>query len=373
METCRTKSRLFAVIAIGVIATLTLGALPVFVARISQSFELSIQQSGLLAMSDLGGCAIGCLISIRLQKQFDWQRVLLAAILVMCVGNLLSIWATGYFGLLSSRFLAGLGNGFAVSLVFAALCASSNPDRNFGFYTLGQLIAQAITISFFTILIDRFGIDSVFMALALASAAGIFLIPAFPASFSDASQASFPSSPVAAEAQPRSAFRRSMSVLALVGLGLYFWGFSSIWAFIEFYGAGAGLSANQIGRALGTASLVGIFGPILVVLTQPRIHRDLLLTIGVAAHILSIAFLMMSSDYMIYLVGGSLFLLSLNFVFPFQMGILAEFDRDGSMAVTALVVQLACLASGPYLGGLVLAHAGDGAMIAVSGVVLPLR
>ena len=92
------------------------------------------------------------------------------------------------------------------------------------------------------------------------------------------------------------------------------------------------------------------------------------LTLGIIAHAFSLLLLLNAGDYAIYLASGSLFLFSLNFVFPFQMGILAEHDRDGSMAVIALVVQLACLATGPYVGGLVHAQTGPAGVLAFSAI-----
>ena len=356
---------LFAVIACGVIATLTLGALPVFISRISQSFELSIQQSGVLAMSDLGGCAVGCMASLGIQNRFNWRRILIVAIGITCLGNLLSVWSSGYADLLLSRLLAGFGNGFSVSLVFAALCASANPDRNFGFYTFGQLIAQAITIPFFSHLAEQFGVDAIFIALTAASVAMLIVVPVFPTTFNAASLRKETETPCLS---PDPGIQSGKAALGLVALGIYFWGFSSVWAFFELFAADANLSASLIGRALGLASIIGILGPVLVVASQPFLHRNLLLTLGIIAHAFSLLLLLNAGDYAIYLASGSLFLFSLNFVFPFQMGILAEHDRDGSMAVIALVVQLACLATGPYVGGLVHAQTGPAGVLAFSAI-----
>lgn len=152
--------QLSTIIFSGVIATLTLGSLPVFIARISQAFDLSLQQAGMLATSDLGGCAIGCVISLFLQNKVRWRIILMFAIAITCLGGFFSVLSADYSSLLASRFVAGFGNGFIVSLVFAALCATQNPDRNFGFYTFGQLIAQAITIPFFTVLVAKINVDA---------------------------------------------------------------------------------------------------------------------------------------------------------------------------------------------------------------------
>jgi predicted MFS family arabinose efflux permease len=340
----------------GVVATLTLGSLPVFIARISQAFDLNFQQSGMLATADLGGCAIGCVISLFIQDRMRWRVILACAITLTCFGGLFSILSTDYTSLLASRFVTGFGNGFIVSLVFAALCATSNPDRNFGLYTLGQLIAQAITIPFFTIIVARFNVDAIFVALALASAATFLALPFFPTNISAiARNSSCNNIPVTKHEHNVSIVKLPLpqkeALIPLVALCIYFWAFSAVWTYFDAIGQSVEMPTPLIGKALGIASLLGILGPIFVIILQPHIMRNMLLALGIAAHVLSIFILLAADGYWTFLCGGSLFIFSLNFVFPFQMGILSKFDVDGSTAVIALVIQLACLATGPYIGG----------------------
>lgn len=352
----------------GVVATLTLGSLPVFIARISQAFDLNIQQSGMLATADLGGCAIGCVISLFIQDRVRWRVILACAIVVTCLGGFLSILSTDYVSLLASRFVTGFGNGFIVSLVFAALCATANPDRNFGLYTFGQLIAQAITISFFTILVTRFNVDAIFIVLVLASAMTFIALPFFPKNINAVDHESLGNCvPVIKHEHDVSIVKlpllKNESLMPLIALCIYFWAFSAVWTYFDAIGQSVEMSVPLIGRALGVASLIGILGPIFVIITQPLIKRDILLALGIATHVLSIFILLSADGYWTFLLGGSLFIFSLNFVFPFQMGILSKFDVDGSTAVIALIVQLVCLATGPYIGSFLYTIGGQNVLL----------
>ncbi len=341
----------------GVIATLTLGALPVFIARISEQFALDSQQTGFLASADLGGCALGCVIALSIIKKHKWRSILIFAIIITLLGNFFSILSSNYIQILCSRSLAGIGNGFIVSLVFSALSASANPDRNFGLYTFGQLIAQSITLPLFSYLVEINGINSIFIALIAASTALLFVIHIFPKDRNGLASTALiePTTPSNTTVSIFNKFPRQ-AILSLAGLAIYFLGFSALWAFFDPIGQHLNLSDSRISGALGIASLIGILGPILVVIAQPIFQRNLLLTAGILLHISSIAILLLGNGYSAFLIGTSVFIFSLNFVFPLQMGQLATFDEDGSIAVSSLIIQLACLAIGPIAGGMLFTY-----------------
>lgn len=356
--------QLISTLVSGVVATLTLGALPVFIARISQAFDLDSQQAGILAAADLGGCAIGCVACLFVQRRLNWRALLVAAIVVSALGSVLSVLSTEYSAVLVSRVIAGLGNGVIVSLVFAALSASSNPDRSFGLYTFGQLVAQAVSIPAFASMVAQFGIDAIFVTLTLLSTALIVIVPFFPQN-RDAADST---SPAGREAEIARGFGRLLQIPAsaifpLIGLGLYFAGFAAVWAFFDPIGQSATLEIPAIASALGIASLIGILGPLSVLLLQPIFNRMALLGFGTLLHSISLGLLLTTTGFWSFLCATSLFIFSLNFVFPFQMGALSRYDQDGSIAIIALVLQLVCLALGPALGGFLYMGMGQGFML----------
>lgn len=366
--------RLLAALVSGVVATLTLGTLPVFVARISQAFELDIGQAGILASADLGGCAIGCMIALVIQRKLRWALVLHVAIIVSTLGNILSITSADYVAILLSRGVAGLGNGCIVSLVFSALCASQKPDRNFGLYTFGQLIAQALFIPLFTYLVARFEVDALFVFLALANASLVFLVRWFPTHRGAIDGAD---APMPVHGNPHISLSRARSlpigmIVPMTGLAVYFLSFSAVWAYFEAIGQAVELSVPRIGGALGAASIVGILGPLTVIFLPPGFGRTWLLVLGTFVHIASVIVLLGANGYWPFLIGASVFIYSLNFVFPFQMGALAQFDSDGRVAVLALVVQLLCLAVGPIVGARLFGQYGLSVMLicAIVGFVV---
>ncbi|MEM8985330.1 MAG: MFS transporter [Pseudomonadota bacterium] len=357
--------QLFSVVLSGVIATLTLGALPVFVARLSETLALSLQQSGVLAAADLGGCTIGCVIALFIQRKMNWRRILVSAIAISASGSALSLFSTEFLSLIISRGVAGVGNGLIVALVFSALYASTNPDRNFGFYTFGQLITQALSISSFTYLVQIFDIGVIFIVLTCLSISLLALTPFFPVSRKDVENGTSieEHTAISIGAAPGASPLSAGAVISLIGLSIYFLGFAAIWAFLDPIGQNAELSVTEVGKTLGMASLIGILGPLAVMMTQPFFHRMVLLVIGTLLHTVSLIFLVQAGAVWGFMIGASLFIFSLNFVFPFQMGALSGFDKDGSIAVVSLILQLGCLSLGPVLGGIVYAKSGPSILL----------
>ena len=366
------NARLFAVLISGVAATLPLGTLPVFVARIGQEFELTIEQTGIIASAEMGACAIGCMVALFIQRRLRWILMLRAAIAVSVLGNIFSIGSSDFYTILLSRCIAGIGTGFIVSLVFTALCASAKPDRNFGLYTFGQLVAQALFLPLFTYLVAQFQVDALFVVLAVANAGLLCVVRVFPTNREAMGGSAGPNLPSRLSPSATSDARSIQlgMIIPMAGLAIYFISFSGVWAYFEAIGQAVDLSQTRIGEALGVASIIGILGPLTVIFMPSRYGRIWLLSLGTLLHIASVVVLVGSTGYLGFLIGASVFIYSLNFVFPFQMGALAQFDSDGSVAVLSLVVQLLSLALGPIVGAHMFAQHGLSVMLICAMIAL---
>jgi predicted MFS family arabinose efflux permease len=67
--------------------------------------------------------------------------------------------------------------------------------------------------------------------------------------------------------------------------------------------------------------------------------------------------------WQVYLVAGVLFMLSWSVYFPFQFGLLADFDRGGVLAAIMPAVTGGGFTLGPAVGGVLMARGGIGAIL----------
>ena len=346
-----------ALVATGVIATLTLGILPLFAGGIVASHGWDDRHLGWIASADMAGSALGCLAVIRSVARLGWRRVARIAIALVVAANLLSAWADAFPELIALRLLAGAGNGIVLAIVYTGLCHSGQPDRSFGMYTFGQLAFQAGLLVLLPGWIAAKGTDAMFLLLAAASAMSAMLVFLIPDGLAPSPAAQGTASP------DRPARVNRNAALALLAQAIYFLAPAALWSYFEAFGRGFALSLETIGGVLGASALTGIFGALAVIACGAHCPRLPCMAAGTTLSAAAVAFLLAGQGLPAYAAAACLFNFAWNFTFPYQMGVLAANDRDGSVATSSLIVQLIALAAGPATAALLLSTEGYGRIL----------
>jgi predicted MFS family arabinose efflux permease len=144
----------------------------------------------------------------------------------------------------------------------------------------------------------------------------------------------------------------SGAALALTAQAVYFVAPGAAWGYLERIGQTFGLTLAQVGTALGLSTFAGMAGALLVVLVGTRVRRWPAMLIGSGISMLALVLLLEGSGLPRFLLAAALFNFAWNATFPYQMGVLASLDRDGSVAVLSLLMQVGGLALGPMLGSM---------------------
>jgi predicted MFS family arabinose efflux permease len=357
---------ILAMLATGVISTLVLLGLPILVGGMASEFQWGDFERGWLASADMTGSAIASLIVIRRVARLDWQWATRAAVAAVVAGNLASIFADTFGMLMTLRILTGLGNGVVLSIVFTGLCHSRDPDRFFGLYVLAQLALQVLLLATLPGLIVGAGMQSVYVMLAAAAAASGLLTGLFPSGLAALTHAHRVAGTAASPGAPRQSQGDAAStraIIALIAQATYFLAVAALWGYYEGIGRAFSLSMAEIGNALAVSALAGMAGAVAVIVLGSRSPRMLSMVAGTIVSIAAALLLIEGSGHVRYMISASLFNFAWNYTFPYQMGVLAQLDRQGSVAVISLLVQLAGLALGPALAALLLAGSGYDAII----------
>lgn len=355
----RTAVPVFVLLAAGVLSTVVLLGLPVFVGGIVGEFGWGDVERGWLASADMAGSAFASLLVMRRIARFDWRRASRFALAVVAAGNLASPLASDLWTLVAIRFVTGLGGGVVLSIVFTGLCHSRNPERYFGLYVLAQLALQALLLAALPSVIAASGMTRVYFLFAATAAASFALVLHFPRGLAETSVGA-PGAPPA----PMGVASRAGAVTALVAQAIYFLSVAALWGYYEGIGSSFALGMTEIGRALAISALAGIGGALAVVVLGARMPRNAALIGGTAISIAAAWLLLDGDGYARFALSACLFNFAWNYTFPYQMGLLSRFDRHGTIAVTSLLVQLSGLAGGPAIAALFLSGAAYDAMLA---------
>jgi hypothetical protein len=242
-----------------------------------------------------------------------------------------------------------------LSIAYVGLCRSRNPERYFGLYVFSQLGLQVATLASFPVLVASYGLNAIFILLLAVAAALLVLAPMIPARM--------PAPASTAMTSHASARLSSTAMIGLFAQLLYFLAPGAAWGYFERIGQAFGLSLPQIGSALSVATFAGIAGALVVVFLGARAPRWASMLIGTAVSVIAMAMLISGSGFTRFLVAGALFNFAWNYTFPYQMGVLAQLDRTGAVAILSLLVQLGGLAAGPLLASLLHPEEGYGAIL----------
>ena len=138
------KVTLYTAFLIGVIAPEVFIVQPGFVQGMVEYLRFTDAEAGYVASAEMFGLAATTILMSFVAARVNWRYVILVSLLLMFVANALSTVVTDLQGFAALRFVAGLGGGSLVSLGFAIVGMSSNPDRNFGLMIMWVLTYGAL-------------------------------------------------------------------------------------------------------------------------------------------------------------------------------------------------------------------------------------
>lgn len=325
------------------------GTLPFVVGGLMDAMHLSPSTAGLVTTIELV-CSVvtGSITSLYLPRLPRYPITVLALIVVGGAHLLAS--PLQYFWLYAlSRVISGSAEGVIAATTTASIATAKNPTR---LTALLMLFGSVSGLAFSAVIswsYVEWGLSGVYVAFAIYCWLVLTVIHWFP------------STPRDPETRTVAALKLKGAALAVPVLAGYFvWlvGESSIWAFIERFGKGIGLSAAQIGVVMTAQSVATLCGSGFATWLGVRIGRTLPLAgciVLVGAVIALIPGVKTLTGYWVVTTGWT-FLLAVSV--PYIFGILASLDQQGRwLGLQAVALPLGT-AFGPYLGGLAMQSIG---------------
>ena len=161
------KMTLFAAFYMGVVGPEVFIIQPGVVQGFVEYLEFSEQQAGYIASAEMWGIALTTIVMTFLSSRFNWRHVISFSLVLVTGSNLASLTTTELYVFGAWRFLAGVGCGGLVSLSFAVIGLTDNPDRNFGYYMVWVLTYGALGLLVMPTAYSLVGMEGVILFFAL--------------------------------------------------------------------------------------------------------------------------------------------------------------------------------------------------------------
>lgn len=339
------------VVAFAATTATALLAAPAIASQLASQFGLPPSQVGLYFTVEQAGMCLASIPAAWWLTRIAWRRVGAIALTLFIVANLLSMQVSYFAALLPLRAVSSLSGGTLMVLSMTLAGHSTERERLFALWTMGQLAVGATLLFVLPVAFAAFDLAFLYALLAALGAGNLLLLRQLPASIKG---------PVpAAETEPSDLPVRALA-FGVGGVLLYYIGFGGLWPFL-------GTISPDGGRTvLGFAGLAGLTGA-LVAATLARHEGRSTLVAGYALHAAGLLALVHEPALARFALAACLLKGSSNFTLPFILGHTAGLDRHGRLMGFVNMAIGGGLAIGPLIAGRLLeATSGFDALIALT-------
>lgn len=340
------RAALYSMFLIGVIAPEVFIVQPGFVQGLVVYLDFSDQGAGYVASAEMFGLAATTILMTFIAHRVNWRFVVLVSLATMFFANAACTMTSDVNAFVALRFVAGLGAGSLVSLSFAAVGLTNNPDRNFGLLIMWVLTYGAIVLWAMPSAYDLFGFNGVIWFFALFPLSAMPFIRFLPVS--GESDVHVEDDAVNLPLQMRS--------LALFSMLAYFTAQGVVWAYLFLIGISGGLAEQAVANGLMLSQFAGIAGAMLAAVMAHRFGRSIPLSVGILGGTLCLWFLIGRLEFLVFALAVGVYNFFWNMTHPFLLGAMASFDRRGRVVVHAVAMQMIGLAIGPFLAATVISE-----------------
>lgn len=319
-----------------------------FVTELGMSEAAAVDLAGV----EMLGVALATIALAIFGGRVDWRHVVATGLLAAVIGNVGSALFEGA-AFVFSRFVAGLGEGTIISISFTFVGVTRRTERNVALYLVLLLTYGAFTLWQLPAILDVIGFPGLFAAFAVASALGLITIAQVPHGFVQ---------DVMDNPEARQLSRELLGV-ALAGVLAYNMAQGIAWAVLFLVGIGAGLGEQQVADSLFLSQIVAIAGALASVFLASRLNRNAAIAFGILVGAASIALLLGKPSLTLFTLGVCGFNFLWNFVLPFILGRICDFDTSGRMMSLAIAMQMTGLGGGPLIAGRLIDGTGYGAVL----------
>jgi len=333
------RRTLWSVFLVGVIAPEVFIVQPGFVQGLVEYVGFDVQGAGYTASAEMFGLAATTILMTFIAHRVNWRTVILGSLIVMFLANVLCTLTTDLNTFVALRFIAGLGAGSLVSLSFAIVGLTSNPDRNFGLLIMWVLTYGAIVLWALPSAYAFAGMGGALWFFAIFPLLAVPFIKHLPANGESVAQVE----------EDAVNLTPAMKTMALFAMLAYFVAQGVVWAYLFLIGLSGGLSVQEVANGLTLSQFAGIAGALLAAVMSNRFGRSLPLIVGILGGALCLYFLVGRYEFLVFALAVGIYNFAWNMTHPFLLAAMASFDPRGRVVVYAVAMQMVGLAIGPGL------------------------
>ncbi|MEN3951403.1 MFS transporter [Iodidimonas sp. SYSU 1G8] len=324
------------------------------------SFNISFTEAGTIATLELGGIAVSSLVFSQLAPRLQPRTVYTFGIGTIALMNAATIFVPNMTALLVVRAIAGMAAGSVTAMVMYTAGHSRTPEKTFGIINsfvgvLGIILALVLPQAGKLYLLPgapagTTEADGLFLVYLVASIAALFFVRSVPVP---------PRAALAGEGGRSKAAPPLIGWLALVGIGIIFFGHGVLALYIVDVGKGVGLSAETIGLVFSFAAIMGIALPLIAGFLGAKFPATPPVFIVLVLAAIFALLLGHAATPLAYFLSAPIYAFVPIAMLPIALGALVRIDPSGRLAAAHPAFVTLGGAAAPLTGGAIRDWAGN--------------
>jgi predicted MFS family arabinose efflux permease len=350
-------------IAYSLLGNSAMAVQPMVVGGLVDLLGFTERQAGFIAAGEMGGFASGMLLLSRYITKLDRRTLAVIAVSWMIAANVLSVFVGEFSQMLPLRFASGLGASMAYSVFLTMAAGSTLPERSFAVVNATSIAATGIFQWVAPQILLRWQLPGIFLLIVGLALLVVLFAAAIPRTLARGV--------VNSAAKSIAPTRRDKRIVALVLLTMFalYTGHGAIWTYQERIGVEMGMAQQDVGRMLGMSMLVwGVLGSLLAHFSGLRLGRVWPQVLSLGLSIVAALWLVLTDTPMGFTIACALVALTWFYGLPYQMGLLAQFDRQGRANLLGSMATTGGATAGPALAALLIGGSGHIAIGLLAGV-----
>lgn len=331
------------IIAVALLASITPASLalaPVIGGGYVESLGVDPSQVGDLIGIELLGAALASIPAYFAIGRVSWRTIMRIALVVCLVANLASCFTSDLGKLFPLRFLNGLGFGTIMTLTIVIVGMTRDQERNFGYWSVGQVLFSVVGFLLFPAFMTAFGIVGFFWFMVAVFALLQLTVKYMPERGGAEHQQGLSSlSPKA----------KKMIPVGLIALLFFYIGIGSLWPFVELIGKQEAIDGQTIANTLSAASVVGLGGALLASFLSTRFGRLMPSLLGYILIGGTMAMFYGTPSLVVFVIACLLYKFAWWFLTPYVLGNMTTLDPSGRLAILTNFVIAAGMGGGPMI------------------------
>ena len=291
--------------------------------------EFSETQGGRVSGMDLGGLAVGGVVTALLIAKVDRRWLAIIGMVIAVLANILCIYIVSYDQVFWLRFLSGFGSGIFTSIAVSSLGACSKPALAFNAMLFAFAFSQALEMHFLPLL-PMSGIYLVFIVFFLSTLPFINWIPGFKEAEPYLTAES--PDPGNVKSSREVAIPKFVPWICLAAMIITYINIGAYWTYIDLAARADGIDQGWTNSVLTWSSFASGIGCLFATLLSSRfgLLRPLLVTLICMSIIVGMLASGITDKSLLISVASFNFLWI--FIDVYQMSTIANVDKKGRFA-----------------------------------------